>query len=72
MGNPNLDNRKNPPKVYEQGCHMVRKSGKTNKNDKSQVKMGFFGKSQKNKFFLTLDFVSSNLPNSLYLKTFEW
>ena len=29
-----------------QGCHMVRKSGKTKKNDKSKVKMGVFEKSQ--------------------------
>ena len=57
-----------------QGCHTVRKSGKTKKMTKvrkGQVKMGVFEKSQENsrKFFLKAsDFVSSNLTNSLYLK----
>ena len=32
--------------ILSQGCHMVRKSGKTKKNDKSQVKIGVFKKSQ--------------------------
>ena len=41
----------------------------------SQVKMGVFEKSQEKimKFFLkTSDFVNLNLPNSLYLKAFDW
>ena len=46
-------------------------SGKTTKNDKSQVKMGVFERSQEN-LFKASDFVSSNLPNSLYQKTFKW
>ena len=50
----------------------VRKSGKAKKDDKSQVKMGVFEKSQENIKKKTSDFVSSNLPNSLYLKAFEW
>ena len=33
-----------------QGCHMVRKSGKTKKNDKCQVKMGGFCKKSGNLF----------------------
>ena len=50
---------------------MVRKSGKTKKDDKSQVKMGAFEKSQE-KIKKKTDFVSSNLQNSLYfLKPFN-
>ena len=45
------------------------KLGKTKKNDKSQVKMGFMKKFKN--VFLTIEFVSSTLPNSLYLKAFE-
>ena len=54
--------------------HGQEKSGKTKKNDKSQVKMGIFEKSQeKTEKFLnkTSDFVSLNIPNSLYSKAFE-
>ena len=43
-------------------------SGKTKKNDKSQVKMGVFEKSR----FLNINFFSSNLRNSLYFDTFNW
>ena len=42
---------------------MVKKSGKSKKNDKSQVKIGVFN--FKKFFFKTSDFVSSNLPNSI-------
>ena len=59
-----------------QGCHMVRKnqenSGKTKKNDKSQVKVGVLEKSQETFIKKTSDFVSSNLLNFLYLKAFDW
>ena len=47
--------------------HGQEKLGKTKKNDKSQVKMGVFGKSQEI-FFLNIRFFSSNLPSSLYFK----
>ena len=42
---------------------------------KSQVKIGVFEKSQEKSehFLINLsDYVSSNLPNSLYLKAFNW
>ena len=56
---------------------MVRKSGKTKKNDKSQrrqLEMGIFEKIQKKFKKKTSDFVSSlsKLQNSLYLNTFNW
>ena len=57
---------------------MVRKSQqklrKMTKVRKSQVKMGVFEKIQEKvtkKFQKTSDFVSSNSPNSLYLKAFH-
>ena len=49
--------------------HGQEKLGKTKKNDKSQVKMGVFEKSQEI-FFLNIRFFSSNLPSSLYFKAF--
>ena len=48
----------------------IGKSGKTKKNDKSQVKMGVFEKSQE-KINKKSDFVSSNVLNTLYFKAFE-
>ena len=44
---------------------------KMTKVKKSQVKMGVFEKSQE-KLKKNSDFVSSNLPNSLYLNAFIW
>ena len=54
-----------------QGCHMVRKSGKTKKNDKSQVKMGGFCKKSGIFFIKTSDIVSSNLFNFFYFIAFN-
>ena len=53
--------------------HGQEKSGKTKKNDKSQVKLGVFEKSHKfrKKFIKNTNFFSSTLPNSLYLKAIE-
>ena len=45
---------------------------KLKKNDKSQVKIGVFGKVRKKLKKKTSNFVSSNLQNSLYLKAFNW
>ena len=47
---------------------MVRKSGKTKKNNKSQVKIGGFCKKSGNFFIKTSDIVSSNLLNFFYFK----
>ena len=46
-------------------------SGKTKKNDKSQVKTGVFEKKSESFFLKTLYFVSLDLQNSLYLKAFD-
>ena len=56
---------------------MFRKSGKTKKNDKSQVKMRVFEKNQEKsgnwtKFENSLDFVSLDLLKSLHSKVFKW
>ena len=48
----------------------VKNSRKTKKNDKSQVKIGVFEKSQVKIKKKTSDFVSSNLPDFLHLKAF--
>ena len=53
---------------------MVRKSGKTKKNDKSQEisgKNGGFWKKSGKSFIKTSDIVSSNLFNSFYFKAFN-
>ena len=50
---------------------MVRKSGKNKIKDKSQVKMGVFENVRKKLKKKTSDFVSSNLPNSLYLEVID-
>ena len=47
------------------------KSGKTKKNDKSQVKMGGFSKKSGKFFIKTSDIVSSNLFNYFYFKAFD-
>ena len=47
------------------------KSWKTKKNDKKSGKNGVFENSQE-KFLKTSNIVSSNFPNSLYLKAIEW
>ena len=51
-----------------QGCNMVRKCQKIRKSHEKQRKMTRVRKKLKKKS----DFVSSNLPNSLYLKAFNW
>ena len=53
--------------------HGQEKSGKNKKNDKCQVKMWVLKKFRKRweKKIKLFNFVSSNLPNSFYLKAFK-
>ena len=53
-----------------QGCHTVNKSGKTYKNDKSQVEIGVFEKSQEF-FFLKHQILSVQTYKIHYIQKYS-